>query len=90
MRKSQKDNLGERKKVEDNFTKKMGNLIGKMNEAQKKGNAYIPNEHTSSTSSRTTSTSTSSNTGKNYIKGSIGYIDKQIPAISHAPHGRVD
>lgn len=80
MRKSQKDNLDERKKVEDNFTKKMGNLIGKMNEAQKKGNAYIPKEHTSSTSSRTTSTS--SNTGKNYIKGSIGYIDKQISTLN--------
>ena len=81
MRKSQKDNLDERKKVEDNFTKKMGNLIGKMNEAQKKGNAYIPNERTASTSSRTTSTS-SSNNAKNYTKGSIGYIDKQISYLN--------
>lgn len=80
MRKSQKDNLDERKKVEDNFTKKMGNLIGKMNDAQKKGNAYIPKERTASTSSRTTPTS--SNTGKNYIKGSIGYIDKQISDLN--------
>lgn len=80
MRKSQKANLDEREKVEDNFTKKMGNLIGKMNDAQKKGNAYIPKEHTSSTSARTTSTS--SNTGKNYIKGSIGYIDKQISTLN--------
>lgn len=80
MRKSQKENLDERRKVEDNFTKKMGNLIGKMNEAQKKGNAYIPKEHTSSTSSRTTSTS--SNNAKNYIKGSIGYIDKQISDLN--------
>ena len=82
MRKSQKDNLDERKKVEDNFTKKMGNLIGKMNEAQKKGDAVIPREHTAATSARTTSTSTSSNTGKNYIKGSIGYIDKQISTLN--------
>ena len=81
MRKSQKDNLDERKKVEDNFTKKMGNLIGKMNDAQKKGNAYIPNERTASTSSRTTSTS-SSNNAKNYTKGSIGYIDKQISDLN--------
>ena len=80
MRKSQKDNLDERKKVEDNFTKKMGNLIGKMNEAQKKGDAVIPREHTATTSARTTSTS--SNTGKNYIKGSIGYIDKQISTLN--------
>lgn len=80
MRKSQKYNLDERNKVEDNFTKKMGNLIGKMNDAQKKGNAYIPKERTASTSSRTTSTS--SNTGKNYIKGSIGYIDKQISDLN--------
>lgn len=82
MRKSQKDNLDERKKVEDNFTKKMGNLIGKMNEAQKKGDAVIPREHTAATSARTKSTSTSSNTGKNYIKGSIGYIDKQISTLN--------
>ena len=82
MRKSQKANLDERKQVENNFTKKMGNLIGKMNEAQKKGNAYIPKEHTSSTSSRTTSTSTSSNNAKNYTKGSIGYIDKQISTLN--------
>lgn len=81
MRKSQKDNLDERKKVEDNFTKKMGNLIGKMNDAQKKGNAYIPKERTASTSSRTTSTS-SSNNAKNYTKGSIGYIDKQISTLN--------
>lgn len=81
MRKSQKDNLDERKKVEDNFTKKMGNLIGKMNDAQKKGNAYIPKERTASTSSRTTSTS-SSNNAKNYTKGSIGYIDKQISDLN--------
>lgn len=81
MRKSQKANLDERKKVEDNFTKKMGNLIGKMNEAQKKGDAYIPNERTASTSSRTTSTS-SSNNAKNYTKGSIGYIDKQISDLN--------
>ena len=80
MRKSQKDNLDERKKVEDNFTKKMGNLIGKMNEAQKKGDAVIPREHTAATSARTTSTS--SNTGKNYTKGSIGYIDKQISTLN--------
>lgn len=80
MRKSQKDNLDERKKVEDNFTKKMGNLIGKMNEAQKKGDAVIPREHTAATSARTKSTS--SNTGKNYIKGSIGYIDKQISTLN--------
>lgn len=80
MRKSQKANLDERRKVDDNFTKKMGNLIGKMNDAQKKGNAYIPKEHTASTSARTTSTS--SNTGKNYIKGSIGYIDKQISTLN--------
>ena len=82
MRKSQKDNLDERKKVEDNFSKKMGNLIGKMNEAQKKGDAVIPREYTAATSARTTSTSTSSNTGKNYIKGSIGYIDKQITTLN--------
>lgn len=81
MRKSQKDNLDERKKVEDNFTKKMGNLIGKMNDAQKKGNAYIPKERTASTYSRTTSTS-SSNNAKNYTKGSIGYIDKQISTLN--------
>ena len=81
MRKSQKDNLDERRKVEDNFTKKMGNLIGKMNDAQKKGNAYIPKERTASTSSRTTSTS-SSNNAKNYTKGSIGYIDKQISDLN--------
>ena len=80
MRKSQKDNLDERKKVEDNFTKKMGNLIGKMNEAQKKGDAVIHREHTAATSARTTSSS--SNTGKNYIKGSIGYIDKQISDLN--------
>ena len=80
MRKSQKDNLDERRKVDDNFTKKMGNLIGKMNDAQKKGDAVIPREHTASTSSRTTPTS--SNTGKNYIKGSIGYIDKQISDLN--------
>lgn len=80
MRKSQKDNLDERKKVEDNFTKKMGNLIGKMNEARKKGDAVIPREHTAATSARTTSTS--SNTGKNYTKGSIGYIDKQISTLN--------
>lgn len=80
MRKSQKDNLDERKKVEDNFTKKMGNLIGKMNEAQKKGDAVIPREHTAATSARTASTS--SNTGKNYTKGSIGYIDKQISTLN--------
>lgn len=80
MRKSQKANLDERKKVDDNFTKKMGNLIGKMNEAQKKGNAYIPKEHTASTSARTTSTS--SNNAKNYTKGSIGYIDKQISDLN--------
>ena len=82
MRKSQKDNLDERKKVEGNFTKKMGNLIGKMNEAQKKGDAVIPREHTASTSARTTSTSTSSNNAKNYTKGSIGYIDKQISTLN--------
>lgn len=81
MRKSQKDNLDERRKVEDNFTKKMGNLIGKMNEAQKKGYAYIPKERTASTSSRTTSTS-SSNNAKNYTKGSIGYIDKKISTLN--------
>ena len=81
MRKSQKDNLDERKKVEDNFTKKMGNLIGKMNDAQNKGNAYIPKERTASTSSRTTSTS-SYNNAKNYTKGSIGYIDKQISTLN--------
>ena len=80
MRKSQKDNLDERKKVEDNFTKKMGNLIGKMNEAQKKGDAVIPREHTAATSARTTSTS--SNNAKNYTKGSIGYIDKQISTLN--------
>lgn len=80
MRKAQKANLDERKKVEDNFTKKMGNLIGKMNEAQKKGNAYIPKEHSSSTSSRTTSTS--SNNAKNYTEGSLGYIDKQISDLN--------
>ena len=80
MRKSQKDNLDERRKVEDNFTKKMGNLIGKMNEAQKKGDAVIPREHTASTSARTTSTS--SNNAKNYTKGSIGYIDKQISDLN--------
>ena len=80
MLKSQKDNLDERKKVEDNFTKKMGNLIGKMNEAQKKGDAVIPREHTAATSARTTSTS--SNNAKNYTKGSIGYIDKQISTLN--------
>ena len=80
MRKSQKDNLDERKKVEDNFTKKMGNLIGKMNEAQNKGDAVIPREHTAATSARTTSTS--SNNAKNYTKGSIGYIDKQISTLN--------
>lgn len=80
MRKSQKDNLDERKKVEDNFTKKMGNLIGKMNEAQKKGDAVIPREHTAETSARTKSTS--SNNAKNYTKGSIGYIDKQISTLN--------
>ena len=80
MRKSQKDNLDERKKVEDNFSKKMGNLIGKMNEAQKKGDAVIPREHTAATSARTTSTS--SNNAKNYTKGSIGYIDKQISTLN--------
>lgn len=80
MRKSQKDNLDERKRVEDSFTKKMGNLIGKMNEAQKKGDAVIPREHTAATSARTTSTS--SNNAKNYAKGSIGYIDKQISTLN--------
>lgn len=80
MRKSQKDNLDERKRVEDSFTKKMGNLIGKMNEAQKKGDAVIPREHTAATSARTTSTS--SNNAKNYTKGSIGYIDNQISALN--------
>lgn len=80
MRKSQKDNLDERKRVEDSFTKKMGNLIGKMNEAQKKGNSVIPREHTAATSARTTSTS--SNYAKNYTEGSIGYIDKQISDLN--------
>lgn len=80
MRKSQKDNLDERRKVDDNFSKKMGNLIGKMNEAQKKGDAVIPREHTAATSARTTSTS--SNNAKNYTKGSIGYIDKQISTLN--------
>ena len=82
MRKSQKANLDERKKVDENFNKSMRNLIGKMNDAQKKGNAYIPKEHTSSTSSRTTSTSTSSNNAKNYTEGSIGYIDKKISDLN--------
>lgn len=82
MRKSQKANLDERKKVDENFNKSMRNLIGKMNDAQKKGNAYIPNERTSSTSVRTTSTSTSSNDVKNYAEGSLGYIDKQISDLN--------
>lgn len=82
MRKSQKANLDERKKVDENFNKSMRNLIGRMNDAQKKGNAYIPNEHTSSTSSRTTSTTSSSNDAKNYAEGSLGYIDKQISDLN--------
>ena len=82
MRKSQKANLDERKKVDENFNKSMRNLIGKMNDAQKKGNAYIPKEHTSSTSSRTTSTSSSSNDEKKYAEGSLGYIDKQISDLN--------
>ena len=81
MRKSQKANLDERKKVDENFNKSMRNLIGKMNDAQKKGNAYIPNERTAPTSTRTTSTS-SSNDVKNYTEGSIGYIDKQISDLN--------
>ena len=86
MRKSQKANLDERKKVDENFNKSMRNLIGKMNDAQKKGNAYIPNERTAPTSTRTTSTRTtstsSSNDVKNYTEGSIGYIDKQISDLN--------
>ena len=81
MRKSQKANLDERKKVDENFNKSMRNLIGKMNDAQKKGNAYIPNERTAPTSTRTTSTS-SSNNEKNYNEGSLGYIDKQISDLN--------